>query len=355
MASVISAHKKLKKKNIPKLEAHVYAETSLSTLILVSIYFLRKHGIPALAEEITAAGFRLFPQSFALKNYPRWPDSALALRRIADCREKGYLKGNAADGFELKFKAQKLAERTALALGVIKPAKAKIKRKPKTQLAQSKKPLPQKNIEKAAKEKAAYKPTIKPNAPKKASARMAIAAKPISVKKAKARLTLQPEAATKPKLPKARRKIQKPEPAQMALPLPVKRTALEPKNVTAPPAVIVKQKKNAPQLIKAPAPLASKAERAKAEKIVRVVERSDAYRHFRQHGARTKLNEFDFRNMLLTTMESTPETLTRNLKLFKDSAALQQHRELIAFLDFCEAQFASLLKPALKRPVKRKA
>ncbi|MCC6260879.1 MAG: hypothetical protein IT311_08455 [Anaerolineales bacterium] len=347
MASVISAHKKLKKKNIPKLEAHVYAETSLSTLILVSIYFLRKHGIPALAEEITAAGFRLFPQSFALKNYPRWPDSALALRRIADCREKGYLKGNAADGFELKFKAQKLAERTALALGVIKPAKAKIKRKPKVQPVQSKKPLPQKNIEKAAKEKAVHKPIAKSSAPKKASARMAIAAKPISVKKAKARLTLQPEAATKPKLPKARRKIQKPEPAQMALPLPVKRAAPEPKNEIAPPAVIVKQKKNAP--------LASKAERAKAEKIVRVVERSDAYRHFRQHGARTKLNEFDFRNMLLATMESTPETLTRNLKLFKDSAALQQHQELIAFLDFCEAQFANLLKPAPKRPVKRKA
>jgi hypothetical protein len=48
-------------------------------------------------------------------------------------------------------------------------------------------------------------------------------------------------------------------------------------------------------------------------------------------------------------MESTPETLLRNVSLFKGSAAIHNRQDLIKFLDYCEARFAHLLKPSAKK------
>jgi hypothetical protein len=58
--------------------------------------------------------------------------------------------------------------------------------------------------------------------------------------------------------------------------------------------------------------------------------------------------------MLFATMESTPETLIRNVNLFKGSAAIHNRQDLIKFLDFCEVNFANLLKPTVKKAVKKK-
>ncbi|MCC7117100.1 MAG: hypothetical protein IT310_01130 [Anaerolineales bacterium] len=340
MASVTTVHKKLKKKHVPKIEAGVYAETTAQTLTLVAIYVLQKHGVSAVPEEIISACFRLFPQSFSLKHYPRWPDSALVLRRLADCREKGLLKGNAVEGFELKFKAHRLAERTALNLGVTKPARKKtpvrIKVKPALQTpkpAAQKAPrkiAPAATIKRAAVKSALQKEPAKVVAPQVVKRPI----KPQTVVEKKP----EPQIVVKTAPVKAKRKASSVEPAQMALPLPVKREAKPVKSQTLPPKII--------------APHVSKEERAKAEKIVRALERADAYKQFRQHGARAKIADFDFRNMLFATMESTPETLARNLALFKHSAALHERNDLSAFLDFCETHFAKLLKPTSKKPAK---
>jgi hypothetical protein len=143
----------------------------------------------------------------------------------------------------------------------------------------------------------------------------------------------------------------------------------------APPAkqlVIRKRSSSGPQLTKlqaiqpeivipakeakssAPELFVSKEERVKAEKIVRAMERSDAYKIYSRNGHSSKLSEFDFRNMLFATMESTPETLIRNVNLFKGSASIHNRQDLIKFLDFCEVSFASLLKPTAKKTVRKK-
>src|SRR5689334_14141558 len=127
MAFRASVTPKIKKKNLPRIESTVYSAIGLNDLVVFCVQYLQEHGIAVTVEETVSICFRLFPQSFSLQNYPRWPDSALVIRRLNDCREKGLLKGSSLDGFELKFKGQKIAERTAKTLGLVKAVSVKKK------------------------------------------------------------------------------------------------------------------------------------------------------------------------------------------------------------------------------------
>jgi hypothetical protein len=88
----------------------------------------------------------------------------------------------------------------------------------------------------------------------------------------------------------------------------------------------------------------SNEEKIKAGKVIKFVEKSDAYRLYVKNGKQAKISEFDFRNMLFATMESSAETLTRNVILFKRYADIHNRNDLINFYDFCETHFANLLK-----------
>ena len=94
--------------------------------------------------------------------------------------------------------------------------------------------------------------------------------------------------------------------------------------------------------------VASKEEKDKAAKVVKQIERSDAYQLYRRNGKRAQIGEFDFRNMLFATMESSAETLKRNVELFKRYAGIHFRTDLIAFLDFCEESFSNLLISKVK-------
>ncbi|MDP1548308.1 MAG: hypothetical protein Q8L87_20025, partial [Anaerolineales bacterium] len=96
-------------------------------------------------------------------------------------------------------------------------------------------------------------------------------------------------------------------------------------------------------------PIVSKEEKVKAGKVVTMVERSDAYRLYKKLGAKAKISEFDFRNMLFATMESSAETLKRNLELFKRYAGIHNRADLIPFFEYCEGGFAPLLKSSAKK------
>lgn len=92
----------------------------------------------------------------------------------------------------------------------------------------------------------------------------------------------------------------------------------------------------------------SKEEKDKAAKVVKQIERSDAYQLYRRNGKRAQIGEFDFRNMLFATMESSAETLKRNVELFKRYAGIHFRTDLIAFLEFCEESFSNLLTSKVK-------
>ena len=108
------------------------------------------------------------------------------------------------------------------------------------------------------------------------------------------------------------------------------------------------------QLIKqtAPSPI-SKEAKERAGKFTRMMERSDAYVHYKKNGSKANINEFDFRSLLLCTMESSAETLARNVELFKGYAEIQQRQDLILFLGFCEEKFSHLLKPQSKSSARK--
>jgi hypothetical protein len=82
-----------------------------------------------------------------------------------------------------------------------------------------------------------------------------------------------------------------------------------------------------------------------ARKYVRSIETSDAYKHYKKG---MSLNEFDFRSLLLCTMESPPATLARNLAQFKEYVNIQDRKDLRSFLEFCEGKFSYLLDTATK-------
>ena len=90
--------------------------------------------------------------------------------------------------------------------------------------------------------------------------------------------------------------------------------------------------------------------KAHAKKYVRSIEMSDAYKHYQK---KLPLNEFDFRSLLMCTMESPAETLTRNLVQFKEYANIHEREDLGKFLAFCEDKFPHLLV-AKKETAKKK-
>ncbi len=89
--------------------------------------------------------------------------------------------------------------------------------------------------------------------------------------------------------------------------------------------------------------------KAHAKKYVRSIEMSDAYKHYKKN---LPLNEFDFRSLLLCTMESPPATLARNLNQFKEYVNIHNRKDLLSFLEFCEGKFSSLLGTAIQQTAK---
>lgn len=86
--------------------------------------------------------------------------------------------------------------------------------------------------------------------------------------------------------------------------------------------------------------------RTRAGRFVKSLENSDAYKLFCSQQEEAKISEFDFRSMLLCTMESSASTLSKNLDQFKQYVAVYERTDLIVFLDFCAKKFTHLLTEA---------
>ena len=83
--------------------------------------------------------------------------------------------------------------------------------------------------------------------------------------------------------------------------------------------------------------------RTRAGRFIRSLEASDAYNQFQREGEIANISEFDFRSMLLCTMENSAATLNSNLEQFKQYAPLYERQDFVDFLEFCRRKFASVL------------
>ena len=387
--------------NNPNFNPEKYTNIASNHLVVYSIYFLYKDGDEIRAEDIISACFTLFPKKFCLRTYPQWPDSALVGRRLHDCEKSGWITVRIDTGFKLTAKGNRLAEKVAEELGAEIRRKEKPKRIEKTQVkrlqadklrsvktaesapgakpasvesqteekikAAAETPKPAEKLAAPAVKPAPVKPKVKKAKEKPIEALKPAPIKP-KVEKAKEKRieTLKP-APAKPKVKKAKEKrieTVKPAPAKPKVekakekrieavkPAPVKPAPKVKSEPIAKPSARV-----APQPVvqrPLPAPTPSAEEKTKAGKFVKMMEASDAYRLYKKNGANANIGEFDFRSLLLCTMESSHETLARNVELFKGYAEMHNRKDLIAFLTVCREKFAHLLTPEKKAAKKFK-
>lgn len=252
-----------------------------------------------------------------------------------------------------KITVKKVAPKTVAKKEVKQPvAKVEVKPTPKKTTATPTpnkkppvKPAVKKKVPKSAPQKKtlAKKETPKPAPIKKESPKVAVVEKP-KVKKE------TPKPAVKKEAPQAT--VKKAAAATQLSLLP----QVSPKEEAqkTPPAKKETIKQVPPKAEVKPAPViqketVSKEEKAKAGKVVTMVERSDAYHQYKKLGAKANISEFDFRNMLFATMESSAETLKRNLDLFKRYAGFYNRADLITFFEFCERGFTAILQPSAKK------
>ena len=338
MTAKASGSRKLKRKSLPKFDHAIYSKISSINLIVYSVHYLLEHGIEVRMEDVVFGCFLLFPHKFGLKKYSRWPDSAVVSRRVSDCRGKGYIAANTDFGFKLTVKGIRVAERVARALGVVKPKKIIIPpvKEKKAETTPTPQTIP---VEKAAKpsptpvEKAAIAQPTRPQ-------------KKLIVKPQAVQLTLLDAKKVEPvPTPKPARASEK----KSAAPTKKAKTV----STTIQTAVIIQPVKV--KEVQPEKPQASREEKARAAKFVRSMEASDAYRLYKKNGKESRISEFDFRSLLLCTMESSSETLTRNVELFKGYARIHERQDLLTFLGYCEMSFETLLKPGpAKKIVKKK-
>jgi hypothetical protein len=265
---------------------------------------------------------------------------------------------------------EKPAKKKAVTPPEKKPAKPLIKKKstvPVVMEKPAKKQAPRYAKKVPVKQaKLAKKPSAKKTAPAKAKG----LPKPVSVKreilpqiKAESKKKEQAKIMSVPVKQKPEHKKEKPrrqvhvksaQPAQLTMALTIFE---EKKKKPALPVV----KKVEPKPVKMEMALApttvlhvSKEEKIKAGKVVRVMETSDAYRQYRKNGDKSKISEFDFRSLLLCTMESSAETLARNVRTFKGYANIQNRQDLLTFLNFVEYSFSTLLNSSGKKLAKKR-
>ncbi len=448
-------------RNSSEFKLDAYASIPAGELVVFAVQVLQADAAPVAVEEVVSTCFRLFPHSFALKNYFYWPDSALVTRRLHDAKEKGLLKGNPSDGYETKLQGKQIARHVAKTLGVSlpvppkaeapippvletpkveevvekkveekkevapsapvvkavkkqeirkkedkkKPAKKAIEKKQAKKTASKKQAVKtKKEVVTPVKKKSTPKPKVQPKTAPKKTVKPAEKTK-AQVKQKPSKPTLKPKttavkkpvvkvekkeerkkkdvvkAAPKQKAEKvvekkretSKKKAQstvKPEVKKVELKVDKKKAkaSAQPTQLTmqlAPPTAWKKAEGSAGKpKVKEAAPstgdkkpvkgevlvpvAVSKEEKDKAAKVIKQIERSDAYQLYRRNGRRAQIVEFDFRNMLFATMESSAETLKRNTELFKRYASIHFRTDLIAFLEFCEENFSALLISKVK-------
>ncbi len=362
-----SGSRKLKRSSLPKFDHDIYSRISSRNLFVYSVHYLLEQEIEVRTEDIVFACFLLFPHKFALKKYPRWPDSVVVNRRLSDCRSKRYIAANTDFGFKLTSKGSRIAKRVAKLLGVStakravmtpasKPKELAVISAGKTKVVQKKKltsPAPLKKIQpppshaNAIIAKPIQKEKVFPPAPiGKAQTSRSKAFPEAQIKK------------TKPLSTKETTPFKYVKKAQSVQPVASKTKKIKPvwtkKTKSSKPAVqpgkvgptqLTLFKKTSP-----PAPnVASKEVRVRAGKFVHLMERSDAYIHYKKNGKNSKIGEFDFRSLLLCTMESSHETLAKNVELFKGYASIHNRQDLLVFLSHCEDRFSYLLVPPQKQ------
>lgn len=83
--------------------------------------------------------------------------------------------------------------------------------------------------------------------------------------------------------------------------------------------------------------------RTRSGRLIMEIENSVIYHRYKNLGEATEISDFEFCDLIYTTLDSSPETMCKHLKLFLDAASDYERTEIKAFLLFCQTKFRHLL------------
>jgi len=83
--------------------------------------------------------------------------------------------------------------------------------------------------------------------------------------------------------------------------------------------------------------------RSRADRFIKSIINSDAYKLYIEKGPVADIKEFDFRSLLFCTMESANKTLRANLEQFKQYATFCKRDDILIFLNSIETKFKDIL------------
>lgn len=87
-----------------------YTQFSRDWVIIYAVDFLIKNEIEPLLDEISVAGFKLFPKHFSLISFPQYPDVRTVANTLWHCKDKqkNWLIGNDKSGYKLTEKGKSI-------------------------------------------------------------------------------------------------------------------------------------------------------------------------------------------------------------------------------------------------------
>jgi len=83
--------------------------------------------------------------------------------------------------------------------------------------------------------------------------------------------------------------------------------------------------------------------RTKTGRLVKQLERNGNFKEYLKNGTSTAINEYEFCDLIYSTLDTLPETRRKNLQQLKDAVQDYNRSDLLDFLKFCEMKFVHLL------------
>jgi hypothetical protein len=90
--------------------------------------------------------------------------------------------------------------------------------------------------------------------------------------------------------------------------------------------------------------IASKGDlRTKSGRIIKQIENNQVFKSFHKEGKGMKISDYEFCDLIYSTLDSLPEYRRRNLQQLREAAEDYHRKDIIDFLSFCEDKFSHLL------------
>jgi len=83
--------------------------------------------------------------------------------------------------------------------------------------------------------------------------------------------------------------------------------------------------------------------RTKTGRLVKQLENNKSFKEFKRNGRATEISDYEFCDLIYSTLDALPEGRKKNLQQLKNTVADYNRNDMLDFLNFCETRFAHLL------------